>query len=88
MPFPYADRPGDVFDCDLAAVREAHVNAVADAFVDDAGNAYPAGIGQRLKAGGYIHAIAVNVFTIDDDIAEINCRSATRCHAHPTELGF
>jgi hypothetical protein len=39
MRFPDSDRPVDILDPDLAAVRKADVNAIADAFIHDRRNA-------------------------------------------------
>ena len=57
---------------DFAAILEANVDPIADAFVDDRGDADPAGLGERFQAGGDIDAIAVNVVAFDDDVAEID----------------
>src|SRR5947207_3657382 len=35
VPFPDADRPVDILDANLAAILEANVDPIADAFVDD-----------------------------------------------------
>ena len=72
VPFPDADRPVDVLDVHLAAVLEADVDAVADALVDDRGDANAAGLGQRLQARGDVDAVAVDVVALDDDVAEID----------------
>ena len=72
MPFPNADRPVDILDADVAGVLKAHINPVADAFVDDRGNADSAGLRQRLQAGGDVDAVAINVVAFDDHIAEID----------------
>ena len=72
MPFPDADRPVDVLDADFAAILETNVDPVADAFVDDRGDADPAGLGERLQPRGDVDAIAVDVVAFDDDIAEID----------------
>ncbi len=72
MPFPDADRPVDILDADVAGILEPNVDPIADAFVDDGGNANAAGLGQRLQAGGDVDAIAVNVVALDDHVAEID----------------
>ena len=72
MPFPHPDRPGDVLDADLAAVAEGDVDAVADALVDDRGDADAARLGQRLQARGDVDAVAVDVVAVDDDVAEVD----------------
>ena len=72
MPFPDADRPVDILDGDVAGILELHGYPIADAFVDDGRNADPAGLGQRLEAGGDVDAIAVDIVTLDDHISEID----------------
>jgi hypothetical protein len=51
MPPPNANWPIDILDIDLAAVPEVNVDPIADALVDDRGNANTAGLGDRFKAG-------------------------------------
>ena len=72
VPSPDADRPFDVLDLHLAAVLEAHVDTVADALVDDGGNADAARLGQWLQARRNIDAIAVDVVAVDDDVAKVD----------------
>ena len=72
MPAPDADRPVDVLDRYLSAILEPDVDAIADAFVDDRGDADPAGLGERLQARGDIDAIAVDVVALHDHVAEID----------------
>ena len=57
---------------DFAAVLEADVDAIADAFVDDRGDADAAGLGQRLQPRGDVDAVAVDVVALDDHVAEID----------------
>src|SRR6516165_10333459 len=64
MPPPDPNRPVDVFDVDLAAVLEASVDPIADAFVDDRGDANAAWLSDWFKTRGDVHAIAV--YGIDD----------------------
>ena len=75
MPLPDSDRPVDILDTDVAAVLEANVDPIADALVDDRGDADPAGLGERLQARGDVDAIAVDVVAFNDDIAEIDADS-------------
>src|ERR1700691_4875034 len=72
MPSPDANRPVDVLDADLAAVLEVNVDAVANAFIDDRGDANASGFGERLEPRGDVDAIAVNVLAFDDDVAKID----------------
>ena len=72
MPPPDANRAVDILDADLAAVLEVNFDPVADALVDDRGDADAARFGERLQARRDVDAIAVNVVGFDDDIAEID----------------
>jgi hypothetical protein len=72
MPFPNADRAVDVLHRDFAGILKAHIDPVADAFVDDGGDANSAGLGQRLETGRDIDAVAVNIVALDDHVAEID----------------
>ena len=75
MPLPDSNRPVDILDADLAAVLEANVDPIADALVDDRGDADAARLGQRLQARGDVDAIAVNVVAFDDHVAKIDANS-------------
>src|SRR5690348_8891068 len=75
MPPPDANRPVDILDINLAAVLEANVDPIANTFVDDRGDANAAGLGDRFKARGDVHAIAVNVIALDDHIAQIDANA-------------
>ena len=48
VPLPDPDRPVDILDADIAAVLKTNVDPIADAFVDDRGDAYPSGVGGGL----------------------------------------
>ena len=72
MPLPDPDRPIDVLDADFAAVAESNVDPVADALIDDGGDADPAGLGERFQTRGDVDAIAVNIVALDDDVAQID----------------
>ena len=72
LPSPDADRSVDVLDRYLSAVLETNVDAIADAFVDNRGDADPARLGERFEACGNIDAIAVDVVAFDDHVAEID----------------
>ena len=56
----------------VAAVLKVHVDPVADAFVDDRGDADAARFGERLEPRRDVDAVAVNVVGFDDDVAEID----------------
>src|SRR6266566_669379 len=47
MPPPDSNRPVDILDFDLAAVLQANVDPIADALVDDRGDANAAGLSDR-----------------------------------------
>src|ERR1700691_4756328 len=72
MPSPHANWAVDVLDADLAAVLEVNVDAVADTFIDDRGDANAAGFGERLEPRGNVDAVAVNVLALNDDIAKVD----------------
>jgi len=54
---------------------EANVDPIADAFVDDRGDADSTGLGERLQARGNIDAIPIDVVAFDNDVAKINTDS-------------
>src|ERR1700683_5400338 len=72
MPSPDANWAVDVLDADLAAVLEVNVDAVADTIIDDRGDTNASGLGERLEPRGNVDAVAVNVLTLDDDIAKVD----------------
>src|ERR1700728_2580517 len=72
MPPPDPDWPVYILDADVAAILEVDVDAVADALVDDRGNADAARLGERLQAGGDVDAVAVDVVALDDDVSQID----------------
>ena len=65
------DRLRDVLDPLWAEVPEAEIEFVLDAVKDDAGNARPARLRHLLQTRRNVHAVAVNVIPIDDDVAEV-----------------
>src|SRR6516165_4186234 len=75
MPPPDSNRPVDVLDVDLAAVLEAGVDPIPDAFVDDRGDANAAWLSDRFKTRGDVHAIAVYVIAFDNHVPEIDANS-------------
>ena len=72
MPFPDSDRPVDILDGNVAGVLETDVDSIADAFVDDRGNANATGLGQRLEPRGNVDTVAVDVVALNDHITEID----------------
>ncbi len=63
---------GDVLDLLLAEVLVAEAEDALDLLVDGPGDADPARFGQALEAGRHVHAVAVDVLALDDDLAEID----------------
>ena len=72
MPLPDPDRPLDVLDADVAGVAKRGVDPVADAFIDDGGDADAARLGERLEARGDVDAVAIDVVAFDDHVAQID----------------
>ena len=72
MPAVSADRASDVLDRVLARALEACADLAADLVVDGFRDADAAGLRQSLEARDNIDAIAQNVLSIDDDVAEID----------------
>ena len=72
VPLPYPDWPVDVLDGDLAAILEGSIDAVADALVDDRGDADPAGLCQRFQTRRDVDPIAIDVFAVDDHVTEVD----------------
>jgi hypothetical protein len=75
MPLPDSDRTIDVLDAYVTAILEMNVDSIANAFVDDRGDADPAGLSERLQSRGDVDTIAIDVVVFDDDIAEVNADS-------------
>ena len=75
MPLPDSDRALDILDTYVTAIREANVDPIADALVDDRGDADPTGLGERLQARRDVDAVAVKVVVFNDDIAKIDADS-------------
>jgi hypothetical protein len=67
-----AHRPRDVLDLLLAQVLKAEIELVAHLVAHDAADADAARFSQGFEACGDIDAIAVDVVTLDDDVAEID----------------
>ena len=75
MPLPDSDRALDILDTYVTAIREANVDPIADALVDDRGDADPTGLGERLQACRDVDPIAVENVVFNDDIAKIDADS-------------
>ena len=59
----------------LAAILKTNVDPIADALVNDRGDADPAGLCKRFQACGNIDAIAIDVVAFNNDIAKIDADS-------------
>jgi hypothetical protein len=75
MPLPDSDRALDILDTYVTAIREANVDPIADALVDDRRDADTTGLGQRLQARGNIDAIPVDIVALDNNVAKIDSDS-------------
>src|SRR5712692_6975532 len=69
---PDMHRLGDVLDRLLAKVFEVERQLVPDIFVDGAGDADTAWVGETLQPRRDVNAVAVKLLAIDDHIAEID----------------
>jgi hypothetical protein len=61
MPLPNSDRPIDILDTYVAAILEPNVDPIADALVDDRGDADSAGLGEGFQSRGDVDTITVDV---------------------------
>ena len=68
----YLDRPRDVLDGLLPARLDFDRDLVAHLVRSTARYVNAAGVRQRLDPGGDIHAVAIDVVAIDDDVADID----------------
>jgi hypothetical protein len=69
------DRSVDILYAYLAAILKTNVHPIADALMDDRGDADPAGLCERLQACSNVDAIAIDVVAVDNDIAEIDANA-------------
>src|SRR5262249_51940814 len=63
---------GDVLDGSLAEVGVANFELVLDVIISGAGDRYPAGLGQALQPVGDVDAVAMDIFLLDDHIAQVD----------------
>jgi hypothetical protein len=75
MPAPDTDRSIDILDTYFAAILKTNVHPIADALMDNGGDADPAGLCERLQTCGNIDAIAIDVVALNNDIAEIDANA-------------
>src|SRR5216683_8306756 len=67
-----AYRARDVLDCLLAPVLEGIGQPVADLIAYGAGDADPAWLGETFEPRRNVHAVAVDIAAVDDDVAQID----------------
>ena len=63
-------RPGDVLDLLLAHVLEGKIELVAHLVAHDTADTDPAGCRQCFEPRRDIDAITVNIFVVDNDVAD------------------
>src|SRR4249920_1541868 len=63
---------GDVFDRVLAKIGEGQPQLIANLFVGGPRNTYAAGLAKRLEASSDIDAIAEDVVTVNNNIADVH----------------
>jgi len=67
-----ADWTGDVFDLLLAHILERVGKLVADLVAHHSRDAHASRFSQYLQTSRHIHAVAENIITLGDDVAEID----------------
>src|SRR6516162_7182785 len=75
MPAPDSNWPLDILDVDFAAVMEASVDSIADALVDNRGDANAARLCNWFKSRCDVYAIAVDVIAFDNHVAQIDANA-------------
>jgi hypothetical protein len=55
-----------------AAILEPAINPIADALVNDRGDAHAARVGERLQPRRDIDAVAINIVAVNDHVAQID----------------
>ena len=67
-----ANRIGDVLEALLSEAGKADIHLVHRVIERRAGDANTAGLGHRLQARGDVYPIAIDVVSLDNDVAEID----------------
>ena len=67
-----ADRPGDVLNLLLAAVRERQRQLASDLIESDLRHAQSTGFADRFKPRRNIHAVAEDILVVDYDFADVD----------------
>ena len=65
------NRSRDVLQCLYATIFEDSLQPILHIVMHPARHAHATGLGDLLQASRDVHAIAVNIVAVDDDIAEI-----------------
>ena len=68
----HADRIGNVFDRLFAEILEGHRQLVFDVVINSAGNINLTRCTEALEPGRDIHAIAENIVTLDNNVANVD----------------
>src|SRR6185369_5546508 len=68
-------RPGDVLELLFAGILEGDIELASRIFLHAARNADPTRFREALQTGRHIHAVAVDVAAVDDDIADIDANT-------------
>src|SRR4051794_2504299 len=66
-----ANRLVDVLELVITAIFESEIESIANLITHRARNHDPAGLRNALQTRGHIHAAAVDVSVLDDDVAEV-----------------
>src|ERR1019366_3704795 len=68
-------RPRNVFQCLLASILESDIESSLGVLLHAARYADPIRLGQALQTRRYIHAIAKNIVTVDDDVTNVDAHA-------------
>ena len=69
----------DVLDLHLALVFQREIELAADLVPDISAYADATRLGERLQSGRDVHSIAIDVATVDDDIADVDADAEVDC---------
>jgi hypothetical protein len=68
----YAYRPRNVLELLLPSILEIYIQLIADLVIRGVPNANSTGLRYPLQPSRYIHTIAEQILTLDDDVTEID----------------
>src|SRR5205085_10496356 len=74
---PY--RAGNVFEVPIAQIVESQTQALADMVTDRPRDADLSRVCQPFEPGRHIHAVAVNIAVLNDDVSEIDPHTENDC---------